>query len=101
MTTADDPTAHGAVEAALQLRADATTGRSHPEDHPGDETDREDREHAAERRLRGSTAEQRGLRVRQQRAEPETQPQRCGDAEPDRTQLLAPFGSDQVGDAGC
>ena len=42
----------GGVDLAAQLAADAAGGAGHPEDHPGDEADGDDRQGAADQLLR-------------------------------------------------
>ncbi len=86
----------GAVDLAAQLAAERPGGAGHPEDHPGDQGDRDDGEAAADRllRLEGQAARP----VEQGESERERDEHGESDAEPDPRQQAAPVGLDQVRD---
>ena len=84
------------VELRLELRAHEPGRARHPEDHPGHEGDRQDRQRAADRLLR-LEAEAAGPE-REQRAEPDGDRCRRRDARPQGPEEVATLGLHEVGD---
>ena len=83
-------------ELGLQLALEMTGVPRHPEDHPGDEADGDDREAAAERllRLRGESVRAEG----EQGADAERDDDRGGDPDPQLRQDVAAVDLVEIGD---
>ena len=86
----------GGVELALQVGLEEAGGAAHPEDHPRDETDRDDGHHPAEALLRLEA--QVVAREGQQGTEGEADHQRHRDTDPHEPHPTPVAGLDQVGD---
>jgi hypothetical protein len=83
------------VHPALEVAGQAAGGPCHPHHHPGDEADRDDRQHAPDGflRLEAQPARAEG----EQRTERQRDADRDGHATPDAGEQLAAVGLDEVG----